>query len=556
MHRRPFAYGRSHVRKKEMPGIKTVLLMLLLALAVATTTHALPVTQEPTPRAAKNAPSPRPAKLPAPEKIVGDYLKASGGKKRLAALRDATYEWSVRARTGEAGGTARTQMRMPASARTDILLTGGEMNVASNGRSAWVRGLDGRLQTLTGAEALTAKLQATLDAVRLVDYKKQNALARTVALEQSAPEPAYVVEFSTREGARLRYWFGASSKLLLKLHNETQGITHTFADYRMRDGLLVAHEMVSDYRDAPALTFSLKNVRYNTGIADVVFDPPGETALDIPQLLRAVTSNQDELDRRISEYTFTRRETEREINDRGEVKKEKVRVHEIYPVAGGGRALKLLSEDGVALDAGRMAKEEARVAGEIEKLERENEKHRQKRERERAERTRKNANETGAGADGDDDLGVSTFLRACELVAPRREEFNGRAAIVFDFRPRAGFRPSNREESLIAKLVGVIWIDPVDKQVIRLEARLAESFKVGGGLLASIRPGSAIAFEQMRMPDGVWLPRFSQISASAKLFFFAGFRLDATREYSNYKRFTTQTGDATLDAPRQPPEKP
>jgi hypothetical protein len=32
------------------------------------------------------------SKLPSPDKIIGDYVKAVGGKKRLAALRDATYE--------------------------------------------------------------------------------------------------------------------------------------------------------------------------------------------------------------------------------------------------------------------------------------------------------------------------------------------------------------------------------------------------------------------------------------------------------------------------------
>ncbi len=34
-----------------------------------------------------------------------------------------------------------------------------------------------------------------------------------------------------------------------------------------------------------------------------------------------------------------------------------------------------------------------------------------------------------------------------------------------------------------------------------------------------------------------------------KVFLLAGFRLDATREYSDYKRFTTKTDDAKLDAP-------
>jgi hypothetical protein len=32
----------------------------------------------------------------------------------------------------------------------------------------------------------------------------------------------------------------------------------------------------------------------------------------------------------------------------------------------------------------------------------------------------------------------------------------------------------------------------------------------------------------------------------------AGFRLDATREYSDYKRFSTKTDDAKIDTPVKP----
>jgi hypothetical protein len=235
------------------------------------------------------------------------------------------------------------------------------------------------------------------------------------------------------------------------------------------------------------------------------------------------------------------------------VKKEKTHVHEIYPVAGGGAVYKLISEDGVALSPERMAKEEKRVGEELEKIGRENAKRKEKREREQAERAAtRQKRETGAGADGDEEVGIGVFLRACEFISPRRESFQNREAIVFDFRPRPGFKPANRGESIVAKLAGVAWIDPVDKQVMRLEARLSEGFKVGGGLVASVRPGSAVVLEQTRLADSVWLPRFSQINASAKIFLFAGFRLDATREYSNYKRFSTNAGEATIEKPKEP----
>src|SRR4030095_10154786 len=132
-------------------------------------------------------------------------------------------------------------------------------------------------------------------------------------------------------------------------------------------------------------------------------------------------------------------------------------------------------ENGVPLSAERSALEDKRVQEELLKAEREKEKDQRDAERRRAEQQKKNK---AAGREEDDDPDISQFLKICEFVSPRREKFTGRDTIVFDFRPRPGFRPSNRDESLIAKLVGAVWIDPIDKQVIRLEARLAEGFKM------------------------------------------------------------------------------
>ncbi|MFL6207816.1 MAG: hypothetical protein ACJ74W_03155 [Pyrinomonadaceae bacterium] len=495
-------------------------------------------------------------KLPAPERIVADYIKAVGGKQRQRAALDATYEWLVQL-PDQTEARARTVRKAPDATRMDIFAAGGETNAAANARTAWRRAPDGSLHTLSGGAAQVAKLQAALEASQLLELKKRDVLARTVAYE-SAPdtnEPVYVVEFSRRDGARLRCRFGAQSKLLLQVVDEARPAFITYEDYRAEaGGMLEPHRVRVAFKDSAPLVFTLQSVRYNTKVADALFEPPGDATLNISALLREVGQHQRELDARISEYTFTRTETEREFNDRGEVRKEKTTVHEVYPLLGGGRVLKLLSENGVPLAPERAAREEKRVGEEIEKATREHEKRAAKRERERAERAQK----AGAGEqDDDNDLGgIGAFLRACEFVAPRRERFHERDAIVFDFRARPGFKPANRNESLIAKLTGVMWIDPLDRQVIRLEARLPEGYKMGGGLVASIRPGSAFAFEQTRQPDGVWLPRFAQVNAAAKLFIFAGVKVDATREYSNYKRFSTNVGDAAVEAPKPPPPQP
>ena len=502
------------------------------------------------------------SRLPAPDKVVAEYLKAVGGKERLAALRDATYEWTV-TRDGREAGTARTHLKTTGALRTDFLLADGEWDAAANPRTAWLRGRDGHLSTLTDREAFAARLQALLEPAFFADYRKQKVLARTAVREEVAGAQAYAVEFTTRSGARLRYWFDAQTKLLLQSLDEARQTRVRYADWRGREGSplkVEPHRLEVEREGEPALTLTLKSASYNTGLADSFFEPPADATLDIPALLRDLAKNQDETDKRINDYTFTRKVTERELDDKGQLKKEKVTVYEVYPFVGYGRVEKLVSENGVPLSPEREAKELKRVAEELEKAEREAPKRTEKRERERArrrEKRRAQAAKSGGEEEDEEDVGIATFLRACELVSPRRERFRGRDVIVFDFRPRAGFKPSNSGESLVSKLSGVIWVDPADRQVMRIEARLVDSFNMGGGLLASIKQGSAFLFEQTRLEDGVWLPRYSQVNLSARVILFKGMTINETDEFSDFKRFSTRAGEHKLDEPKKKePETP
>jgi hypothetical protein len=467
-------------------------------------------------------------------------------------------------REGKEAGTARTHLKATGALRTDFLLSDGEWDAAANPRTAWLRARDGRLSTLTDREAFAARLQATLEPGFFADYKKQKVLARTVGREELAGASAYSVEFTTRAGARLRYWFDAQTKLLLQSSDEARHTRVRYADWRARAGspLKVEPHRVEIVREGePALTLTLTTASYNAGLAESLFEPPTDTTLDIPALLRDLSKNQEETDKRINDYTFTHKLTERELDDKGVLKKEKVTVYEVYPFVGYGWVEKLVSENGVPLTPEREAKELKRVAEELEKAEREAPKRLEKRDRERAERREKRrakAAKEGAKGEGEDDedvnVGISTFLRACEFVSPRRESFRGRDVIVFDFRPRAGFKPNDRGESLVSKLSGVIWVDPAERQVMRLEARLVDSFGVGGGLLISVKQGSGFLFEQTRLEDGVWLPLYSQVNASARVMLFKGMSIDKTNEFSDFKKFSARAGEHKLDEPKR--EKP
>jgi hypothetical protein len=509
-------------------------------------------------------------KLPSPDRIVNDYLKAIGGKKRVAGVRDATYEWTVRESKppAEQVGRAVLQVKAPSSTRFELSIeraaeasstgTTQPVNVAAvkadqfkagaNARSAWLLDSESGLRTLTDAQAHAAKLQAALDASHLVDYKKLNVLARTAAIEEKNGEQAYLVEFSLRNGARLRYWFSVSSKLLLATGNAAQQVTRSFRDYREENGVLEPHRIDWQTGTDGLLTLELQRVSYNTSLSDALFDPPTSETIDIGALLREIDRNQEQIDERVGDYTYTEKLTERKINDKGEVTEESVKVFEVYPIPGREDVRKLVSENGVLLSAEKAAKEDKRVIEEMEKAERERAKEAEKRERERAKGKKPK--------EADDDPGIGDFLRSAELVSPRRERLRERDTIVFDFRPRAGYKPKTTIESMVSKLTGVVWIDPVDKQVMRLEARLVESYKMGGGLVANIRPGTAFVFEQRRMEDGVWLPVYTQANISAKIFLFKGLNLNITQEFSNYQHFNGNVNDYKLTAPGEKDKPP
>ncbi len=479
--------------------------------------------------------TPAQKKLPSADKIVDNYLKAVGGKKSVAALKDATYNWTIQF-NDQPFGTARTQRKPPSSERWELTFGNGQIISGTNTRSAWELGLDHHLRTLTGPESAAAKLRATLDSSRLVDFKKLNVLARVVSLGDAGSEPAYIVEFSTRSGARFQYYFSVKTGLITRITGEKTKVV--FDNYRKVEGIQEPHRIRMNVEGSGELTLLLESVTFNTGINESVFDPPGANeGLDVVALLREVEKNQDELEDRVAEYAFKQTETDREINSKGELKKETVKVYEVYPLPNREPVQKLISENGVPLSADRATKEDRRVQEEFEKAERDKAKDEKKMAQRRAERDKK-------------DTEISPFLKVCEFVSPRRELLAGRETIVFDFRPRAGFKPKNREESLIAKLIGVVWIDPVDKQVIRLEARLAEGFKMAGGLLVSLKPGAALVVEQTRMQQGVWLPRFAHVNLSVKVLLFGGGDFNKTIEWSDYKHFAGDVKDYKIDSPK------
>ena len=276
-------------------------------------------------------------------------------------------------------------------------------------------------------------------------------------------------------------------------------------------------------------------------IALKTFDFPnrsGEPLPDIPALLREVQANEEKVEEILDDYSYTQKTTQRELDKSGILKEKESETVQLS-FYKGYRIRRTIEKNDKPLsekDQQNEDKEVEKRVGEIEK--------KIKKEEERA------AKQSSQGTPDENSrrISISEVLRASNLVNPRRERLKGRDVIVFDFEPNTAFDYKNAKSVLkfFGKTAGVIWVDANKKQVIRVEAVLADSFKVGGGLLFKIKEGASFEQQNELVNDEIWLPSLTNINLSAKALIFKGFNFNVLVKASNYRKFSTEVKDAKV----------
>lgn len=109
---------------------------------------------------------------------------------------------------------------------------------------------------------------------------------------------------------------------------------------------------------------------------------------------------------------------------------------------------------------------------------------------------------------------------------------------------RPGFVPLVNEEKIAATLSGTLWIDAADKMLVRQEAHSPELKEKKS---ATPQPGARLTHENRRLPEGVWVPGYSQLILRRQAYPFLGRDIHTTHEYSDYKRFSTNVQDVKTD---------
>ncbi len=245
-----------------------------------------------------------------------------------------------------------------------------------------------------------------------------------------------------------------------------------------------------------------------------------EAPIDLPDLktlFKEIDEHQTAIDKKKEQYSGTRRDEETMRDKNGKVVKRESKEYTFYYL-NGTEISTLVKRDGKTLNAAEQKKENERSQKEI-----------------LSARKRAASKKTGAKKE-DEDIGIETFLRICEFGAPRREHFHGRSTLVFDFEPNPKFKAKTTEERMTQKLAGTIRVDEKARVVTRIDAHFVSEFKITGGLVATVQPGSSFIFDQAPIDKDSWLPTRAEAQMNIRAIMVKTVNMNTITEYSNYKK--------------------
>ena len=483
-----------------------------------------------------------------PSKILSQAEKALGGKKALAAAKSWRKTGKITRIKDSASGNYTEQISQPVFYNVAYEIDGFETESGYNGKSGWRRDSREGLQTLTGKPSVDFQAEADFRNTLWLDYKKDKSKIASGGKSDVNGKAANVVILTTAKGVSVKLFFDAATNLLLReeFPSGDEKSIYDYSDYRAVNSVKIPFSI--NYNNGfDAFEIKLEDVKINQPIAKSEFDFPtisGEPLPEISALLKDLQANEDKVEAILDTYSFNQKNIRRELGKDGILRETGSETSQLS-FYKGFRISRLIEKNGKPLSAKDQENEDKEVQKRVEEI-----------EKRIAKEERKAVEQSNAGTPDEEGrrVSIAEVLRASSLVNPRRERFRGRDVIVFDFEPNPKFDYKNAKSFLkfFGKTAGVMWIDEKDKQVARIEAVLADSFKVGGGVLAKLRKGASFTLEQERIGDEIWLPSVADINLSVRVLLVKGININQIIRSYNYRKFETEVKDAKVDELKKP----
>lgn len=489
------------------------------------------------------------------DKIIKAWVRAMGGAKAMQRVRSTEWEGTIRDTNGTDSGEFTLITAAPGEFYREFVLGTEQITEACNASSCWGEEGSGNLYTFFGAEEKRAEATGHYLNFALANHKKLKIQAHYAGTDNVDGKPADVVELIIPPGETRRVYFDRATHFIVKETIEAAEAPVSepkaagqlskaastsqfgaaeeiyYADYRQVQGVMEPFQLTLQ-QNGRRVQVAISRISFNTTVNASTFDFPNLSKKPLPhiaELLKTVAKNQKETDEIQKDYACMKLEEEDSVNGKEEITKRTTTLYQISYIHGNEMDRKV-EVDGKPLSVAEQQKEDERLQKEAARY-----------DKEAADPKKKN----------DDDVGISDFLRVSRFTNPRWERFRGQDVVVFDFSPSPEYKPKTTVEKFIHDFVGTIWVDPQAQDIARLEARMDNSLKVGGGVLASLHKGSAFEFEQSRVNNEVWLPSYDEITISVKVLLVKTFHVNVVDHYYDYQKFHVATKEKIGSAKKQ-----
>jgi outer membrane lipoprotein-sorting protein len=478
-------------------------------------------------------------------KILKQAEKAMGGAKLLQNTSSRQMVGRIKRLKDGATGKFLMQASRPNLYNLAFDIDGFEVESGYNGKSGWTRDSRDGMRTLTGNASVDFQAEAGFRSSFWLAARREKSKIVSGGKADVNGKPANVVVLNTAKGSSIKLFFDATTNLLVREEFSSGETTRTFeyGDFRNDNGLMQPYRMTLNI-GGDTYEVVLDDVKLNPQIARTDFDFPnmsGGKMPDIQTLLKEVQENEDKVETILDTYSFVQKRTSRDLGKDGILREKESETFQLS-FYKGNRISRLIEKNGKPLSEKDQRDADEDAQKQVEEIEK------------RIAKSEAKNTPTDESSERNRRISIGELLRASRLSNPRRERFRDRDVIVFDFEPNPNFDYKNAKSMLkfFGKTAGVMWIDEKDKQVARLEAFLADSYNIGGGVVAKLKKGASFTLEQERVNDEIWLPSTADINLSVRLFLVKGMDLNQAIRSYDYRRFTTEVKDAKIDEVKQP----
>lgn len=488
------------------------------------------------------------ASAQSPDRLLKQASKAMGGERALRNITARAASGTITRASDGVQGSFQLLTRKPDFYLLKFDLGGLETSEGSNGKSVWRRDALTGLRTLIGVESLALHAVARYRNQLWLDYRKEKITLTDGGSDTIGGKAARVVVLTSRDNVKFKLWFDAMTGLLVKeeLPASNGMMTFEYADHRVIDGVLEPFTIKLKTTDEQYVV-RLSEVTHNQPLDRASFDFPKlstEPLPDMATLIKEVSAHQEEIEQRQEKYACTAAVTLREADKQGGWRDKETNSYDVS-FYRGREIMRHIAKNHQPLSPQEQADADRRIVKLIQEID--------KREAEGSQSG--GIRKTGPPDPASRSQSIALILRTSRLTNARRESFRGRDVIVFDFEPQPDFKPATTAETFLSKSSGVMWIDAAARQIVRVDVRLDDAIRIGGGLIGSVKSGAKFIREQSlvssREGETLWMPTYAETNIPIRAI-FVGFTVSAVTSYSDYRQFDVDAEKEKLKAPVKP----